>query len=102
MATAVASNEAVRRGWRLQLPERLSDITGNWLTAYRATWIVAAVLALLSATILSYRNEVADQARVKRFTAPNSSPGGASRTERISRPSAPRRISLGCKRTMCS
>jgi len=53
MATAVANAEPVQRRWKL--PERLPEIRGRALIAYRLIWFVAATLALISTTYLNYQ-----------------------------------------------
>jgi len=53
MATAVASAEPVARRWKL--PERLPEIRGRALLAYRVIWLVAAILAVISTSYLNYQ-----------------------------------------------
>ena len=53
MATAVANAEPAPHRWRF--PERLPEIRGGALVAYRAIWLIAAVLAVMSVTYFNYR-----------------------------------------------
>ena len=53
MATAVVTSDLATRRWRL--PERLPEIRGNALLAYRLVWLVAATFALISTTYLNYQ-----------------------------------------------
>lgn len=53
MATAVATAEPAPDRWRF--PERLPEIRGPSLVAYRAIWLIAAVLAVMSVTYFNYR-----------------------------------------------
>ena len=60
MATTVIDREAVPRRWRLRLPERLPNLTGEWLTAYSLLWTALLAVALVGsiggAAILAARS----------------------------------------------
>jgi len=53
MATAVANAEPASHRWRL--PERLPEIHGPALLAYRLIWFLVAVLAVMSVGYFNYR-----------------------------------------------
>jgi len=53
MATAVANAEPAQRRWTL--PERLPEIRGRALIAYRVIWLAVATLALISTTYFNYQ-----------------------------------------------
>lgn len=55
MATAVATAETAPGPWRMMLPERLPEIRGGALIAYRVIWVFVAVLAVMSVTYFNYR-----------------------------------------------
>jgi hypothetical protein len=56
MATAVVSGESVPRRW--QLPDRLPDLKGKWLTAYCVVWtalLIIAIAASADGALISYQ-----------------------------------------------
>ena len=68
MATAVVNGQTMPQERRLKLPERLPELSGAMLAAYRVAWSIWALLAVAT-LLMSYPHEISQQSAGKAFYA---------------------------------